>query len=100
LLAIVIDLGKNAAVVLVYVIGNFFKPVYHLGIIDIDKLIIGHIRGMNTHLLGDDQSGTPFGPFSPVVHLALAGQIIDRKIGQMGLKGDPVFNLYMSQGNG
>ena len=93
LLAVMIDLGKDLGIVLMYVIGYLLKSGEHLGVIDIDQFLVSPVGRMNAHLLRNDQSCTPFGAFTPVVHMPLAREAVDRKVSQVRLKRYAVFNI-------
>ena len=86
LLAVMVDLGKNFSVILMYVIGNLLKTGQYLRVIDIDQFLVGPVGRMNTHLLRNDQSGTPLGTLTPVVHVPLAREAVNRKVGQVRLE--------------
>ncbi len=64
--------AKILAVELVHVVGDLAKARDHLGVEDLDELLVGRVRGVDAHLLGDDQADAALGPLPPVVHVALA----------------------------
>ncbi len=100
LLAVVVELGEDLGVVLMDVVGDLLEPGDHLGVVDVDQLLVGHVGGMHRQFLGDDQTGPPLGAFAPVVHLALAGEVAHRQVGQVRLEGDAVLHLRPAEFEG
>ena len=88
--AVVVELGEDLGVVFVNGAGQPFKTRNHLRFIDIHQLVIGVVRGMDAHLLGDDQTDAAFGPLLIIIDMPVTDQIIHRIIGHVGGKIDPV----------
>jgi len=68
-----VQLGEDLRIVLVDVVGDLLEARDDLGVVDVDQLLVGHVRRVNAHLLGDDEPGAPLGTLAPVVHLPFAG---------------------------
>ncbi len=91
-----VQLSEDLGVVLVDTVGYLPETGDHLAVVDVDELLVGPVGGVNAHLFGDDETGSPPGPLPPVVHLGVAGETVHGQIGQVRLKGDPVFNLHLA----
>ncbi len=64
--------------------------------VDVNQLFVGHVGRMNRQLLGNDETGSPLGPLSPVIHLAFTGQVFLSQVGQVRLEGDTVLHLHLA----
>ncbi len=91
-----VELGEDLGVELVDVIGDLPEAGDHLGMVDVDQLLIGHVGGVNRQLLGDNETGAPLGPLAPVIHVAFTGQIFFRQIRQVRLEGNAVLHFRLA----
>ena len=88
--AVVVELCEDLGVVFVNGAGEPLEPRNHVRFIDVHQLVIGVIRGMDAHLLGDDQADAALGPLPVIIDMPVADQIVHRVVGHVGGKIDPV----------